>query len=245
MPAGAIIGYPTTKTVYGRVKPANWEHTFLYRDPKDPWDNPPIDSTPAILKPNKSFVDVFGTLLFEPRNEFYEKALCITQDATEYEEVSCNHFYEKSIYKEMLNLVEVKLSTNQAFESLSKQRVRVIRHRLIRLLKKKNGRIVYDAEVLLYRTGKLYGKHMRIRFDGNKIIFAKVVGSVCQNDINLMVMGDKTLNDVGYVSIYPDVNTPINSRTYYRNDNFEHMYMPNDSEAQVRKFVNRNRRIMM
>lgn len=245
VPAGAMRpAHPRNRVVYGRVKPHGWEHSYTYRNPNDPWDNAPIDSTPAILKPNDSFINVFGTFLFEPRDEFYERALCTKQDATNYEEVNCRHYYQKPVYNRLLKYIEDRLSSHEAFMAMSKQRMRVIHHRLIRLLQKKDKQIIYDLEVLLYRQGKLYAKHMRIRCDGHGIIFAKVVGSVPQNDVSLMSMGGKTLDDVGYVSIYPDIHTPVNPKAYYRNDNYEAMYIPKDAEAQVRKFLNRNRNVV-
>lgn len=223
-----------------RVVPYNWEHKFVYRDKKLPWDNPPINSTQTFVKPNFGYIKMFGYHVFEPGDSYYEDTLAPKQDATEYPQVRCSTFFDENVYDKMLLRITKTLSRNEVFVSFSKQKMSIFSHRLIKLMKGPNDSIIYDTEVLLYRKGKLFAKHMRIRFDDEKIILAKVIGYVPENDVNLLREGKQEYR-TSFVNIYNEGNDlPLHGDRYYRTDDYEGLFMPKNPQAYVADVVKRN-----
>lgn len=223
-----------------RVVPYNWQHRFILRDKNLPWDNPPINSTQTFIKPNFNYVTMFGYHLFEPGDTYYEDALTNLQDGTQYPEVRCSSSFDKATYDRMLNTILKKFSRSDVFQSFSKNKMGIVAHRLIKLMMSPKKKIIYDVEVLLYRKGKLYAKHMRVRFDKDTIIFAKVIGYVPQNDVQLLKEG-KQDNVQTFVNIYNEGNDiPLHSDRYYRTDDSEKMFMPKNPDAYVSEVIKRN-----
>lgn len=227
-----------------RITPYNWQHKYVYRDSSKPWDNLPISSNPVQFKVNEKFIEMFGAYAFEPNDKFYESALCSKQDMTQYDEVTCERFFDARTYNKMMYLIEVKLSNHEAFKAFSKNKMKIVQNRLLRLMRKRNGAVIYDAEVLLHRQGKFYAKHMRIRFDGSNIIMAKVLGCVSEHDVKLVNMQQnmESVYGLGYVNIYNDQYTPVDRfpNSYMKNDDMEPLFMPKNAEAYVKQFLKRN-----
>lgn len=226
--------------------PYNWQHAYEYRDAKNPWDNPPISSTPVTYVPSNGFVQTSGSFAFEPDDEEYEKALCESQDDKEYDEVKCVSFFNGRTYMNMLKNIESTLTKNKKFREFSKNKMNVVRHRLIRLVRRQGGGVIYDAEVLLHRPGKYFAKHMRVRYDGSDIIMAKVVGSVCEHDVKLLDMGESMMPSYiqPYINIYSEEHVPLDKfpNSLYRTDDFQPLFIPKNANVYVKQFQNRNKR---
>jgi hypothetical protein len=113
--------------------------------------------------------------------------------------------------------------------------VDVVAHRLINIFKKD----VYELEVLVYRKGKMFGKHIVVRAVFGKIVYAKVVGSVNSAEIQVLLEYNN-LSSKDTV-IYPNFDIPLGlPNSYYRNDNIEPLFIPRDPEGYVLDFLTRN-----